>query len=409
MKICVIGGGLCGLVAARRLAGSAEVDLLESRPDLGGCLASYDINGYRIEQYYHHCFAGDTRLMALLDDLGIGDRLEWLAGTTGYYADGTIYPLTTPKEILQYPYLSMLDKARLAWLTLRSKRFDAASLDSITAREFILEHLGQGIYASFFEPLLRSKFGDHRDEVSAAWLISRIAIRSDRGAGGERLGYLKGGFQLLIDRLEEEIRQKGCTVSTGTPAGTIERQGSGWLVNGIPYDRVLATIPPQETARIAGLPIAPVPYQGAACITLALDRDVTKGIYWLNMKDPAPYGAVVAHANFAPQEWYNGDCIIYLASYFTGTLPGGFEKTMLTDFCRRFGVEEREVRWTRMTVDPFAGPIYTTGFADRLPAYEQHGLFMAGMFSPPNYPERSMEGSVIAAEEVARRMEKRES
>ncbi len=407
MKICVIGGGLCGLVAARKLAGSAEVDLLERNPYLGGCLASYDIDGYRIEQYYHHCFAGDKRLMALFGDLGIDDRLEWLAGTTGYYADGTIYPLTTPIEILKYPYLSLLDKARLAGLTLRSKRFDAASLDSITAREFVLEHLGEGIYTSFFEPLLRSKFGEHRDKVSAAWLISRIAIRSNRGTGGERLGYLKGGFQLLIDRLEEEITREGCTIAIDTPARTIEQRGSGWLVNGRPYDHVLSTIPPQETARLSGLTFAPVPYQGAACMTLALDRDVTKGIYWLNMKDPAPYGAVVAHANFAPQEWYGGDRIMYLASYFTGRLPEAFEKTMLKDFCRRFGVDEREVRWTRMAVDPFAGPIYTTGFAGRLPEYERHGLYMAGMFSPPNYPERSMEGSVAAAEEVADRIGKR--
>jgi protoporphyrinogen oxidase len=407
MKICVIGGGLCGLVAARKLADSAEVDLLESNPYLGGCLASYDIDGYRIEQYYHHCFAGDGHLMALLSDLGIEDRLEWLAGTTGYYADGTIYSLTTPTDILKYPYLSLLDKARLAWLTLRSKRFDAASLDSVTARDFILDHLGEGVYASFFEPLLRSKFGEHRNEVSAAWLISRIAIRSNRGTGGERLGYLKGGFQLLIDRLEEEITRKGCSISTGAPARTIERQGSGWLVNGRPYDHVLSTIPPQETARLSGLAIKPIPYQGAACMTLALGRDVTKGIYWLNMKDSAPYGAVVAHANFAPPGWYNGDRIIYLASYFTGDLPQTFAKTMLTDFCRRFGVEERDVRWTRMAVDTFAGPIYTTGFAERLPEYEQHGLSIAGMFSPPNYPERSMEGSVIAAEEVVERIEKR--
>jgi hypothetical protein len=40
-----------------------------------------------------------------------------------------------------------------------------------------------------------------------------------------------------------------------------------------------------------------------------------------------------------------------------------------------------------------------------MPGYEAKGLFLAGMFSPPNYPERSMEGSIIAGTEVARRME----
>lgn len=407
MKICIIGGGLCGLTAARELADSAEVALVERRPILGGCLASYAIDGYSIEQYYHHCFAGDSRLLNLLKELKIADRLEWLRGTTGYYAESTAYPLTTPPEILKYPYLSLTDKARLAVLTLRSKRFDLESLDTVTAKDFILKNLGSGVYTSFFEPLLRSKFGERSDEVSAAWLISRIAIRSNRGTGGERLGYLRGGFQCLIDRLREDLIQKGCSIATGRTIQAIERDGGRWLVDGEPYDIVLSTIPPQETARISGMDIAPIPYQGAACMTLALSRDVTDGIYWLNMKDRAPYGAVVSHTNFAPPDWYNGDRLIYLASYFAGRLPGTFEKTMLTDFCRRFGVQEREVLWHRMAVDPYAGPIYTTGLRSQIPDYEQHGLFMAGMFSLPNYPERSMEGSVVAAEEVARRIHTR--
>ena len=403
MKICVVGGGLCGLVSALNLAGTHQVDLFEQRPIAGGCLGSYRPGDYWIEEYYHHCFAGDARLLTLLETLQVADRLEWLRGSTGYYVDGTIHPLTSPTEILRYPHLTLTEKARLGLLTLRSRRFDVSALDGITAKEFILDTLGPGIYSSFFEPLLKSKFGDHRDDVSAAWLISRIAIRSDRGAGGERLGYLRGGFQHLITRLQEEVERQGAPVMLDTPVREIRRSGDGWLVDGKAYDAVISTLPPQVTAGIAGIDIAPVPYQGAACMTLALGRDVTDGIYWLNMKDAAPYGAVVSHTNFAPFAWY-GEQIIYLASYFSGRLPEDHGQTMLADFCRRFSVSEEEVHWHRLAVDPYAGPIYTTGLGARLPAYEEHGLFLAGMFSPPNYPERSMNGSVIAGEEVAKRV-----
>jgi protoporphyrinogen oxidase len=403
MKICIVGGGLCGLVSALELAGKHQVDLLERRPIPGGCLGSYRIDDYWIEEYYHHCFTGDSSLLDLFERLQIADRLEWLQGTTGYYVDGTIHPLTTPTEILRYPHLTLTEKARLGLLTLRSRRFDVAALDGITAKDFILDNLGIEIYTSFFEPLLKSKFGDRRDEVSAAWLISRIAIRSDRGSGGERLGYLKGGFQHLIARLQEEVTGQGGSIMLDSPAEEIRRAGEGWLVNGEPYDCVISTLPPQVTADLAGLDIPHVPYQGAACMTLALDRDVTNGIYWLNMKDAAPYGAVVAHTNFAPLAWY-GEHIVYLASYFTGRLPEGLERSMLTDFCRRFSVGEREVHWHRLAVDPYAGPVYTTGLRNRLPPYEEHGLFLAGMFSPPNYPERSMNGSVVAGQEVAKRV-----
>ncbi|TAJ44204.1 NAD(P)/FAD-dependent oxidoreductase [Methanofollis fontis] len=404
MDICIIGGGLSGLAASLPLSETQDVTIFERRPIVGGCLASYDRGNYQIEEYYHHCFAGDRRLFSLLTDLGLSDRLEWLKGSTGYCVDGTIHPLTSPIEILRYPHLTIVEKARLALLTLRAKNFDLGPLDDVPAREFILEHLGEGIYASFFEPLLRSKFGDRRDEVSAAWLISRIAIRSDRGVEGERLGYIRGGWHELIDAMAERAQSRGCRIETDTPVTAISRKGDCWEVNGQVFDAVLATVPPQEIGRLIGTDhFAAIPYQGAACLTIGLDREVSQGIYWVNMKDPAPYGAVVTHTNFAPRERY-GEDIVYLASYFGEQPATGLKETMLTDFCRRFSVPKESIHWAELAVERLAGPVYTTGFRHLIPAYEEHGVYLAGMYSPPNYPERSMEGSIAAGQEVAARI-----
>ena len=319
---------------------------------------------------------------------------------TGYSAGSKIYRLNTPLEILLYPELSLMDKVKLARLTLMAKKTDLGTLDNIPAEQYILKHLGKRIYSSFFEPLLRSKFGERRAEVSAAWLFSRIAIRSNRGISGEHLGYMNGGFHQLIDVLEKTITQHGGRIRKQTPVSSLSRRNGGWEVNGNRYDTIISTIPPQELGRIGGPSLPPVPYQGAACMTLALEREVTEGIYWLNLKDAAPYGAVVAHTNFIPSERY-GEHIVYLASYFTGTVPPRLDLRMLEDFCRRFSVDRDEIHWHRMAVDSFAGPVYTTGYRSLIPAYEQQGLFMAGMFSRTNYPERSMEGSIRAGSEVA--------
>ncbi|MGA7797559.1 MAG: NAD(P)-binding protein, partial [Methanoregula sp.] len=54
MKIGILGGGMCGLVAANALAGEHDVVMFEKMPFLGGCLASYHIDDYWIERYYHH-------------------------------------------------------------------------------------------------------------------------------------------------------------------------------------------------------------------------------------------------------------------------------------------------------------------------------------------------------------------
>ncbi|MDD1672752.1 MAG: NAD(P)/FAD-dependent oxidoreductase [Methanomicrobiales archaeon] len=399
MELCIVGGGLCGLTAAAALSEVAQVDLIEKQPLLGGCLSSYHFETYTIERYYHHFFSGDHHLIDLMNRLGMGHTLEWLKGTTGYYVNGTIYPLSTPLEILRYPYLSLLDKARLALLTLNARRMDTVALDGMTAEQFVVERYGRNLYRSFFEPLLASKFGELKGTVSAAWLVSRIAIRSNRGMKGERLGYLNGGFEELIQRLSKKATKSSCTITTGTAVTEVQREGDGWRVNGNHYNQVLFTIPPQEVAHLTGLDFPSIPYQGAACLTLGLDREVTKGIYWLNMKDAAPYGAVVSHTSFVPRERY-GESIIYLASYFTEFPPHNLEERMIEEFCRQFDVARDEIHWHRMAIDRSAGPVYTAGYRDMMTAYYQHGLYLAGMFSEPNYPERSMEGSVRAAENV---------
>jgi protoporphyrinogen oxidase len=405
MKICIIGGGLTGLVAAHALSGMHDVDVFEKRSRIGGCLSSYQISHYWIEQYYHHCFSGDLHFFSLLNSLKLSDSLEWFRATTGYYINNTVYPLSTPFQILKYPHLSLIDKVKLAWLTLNSKKMDFKGLDSVPAQEFIVKTLGKPAYTSFFEPLLTSKFGENSKNVSAAWLLSRISIRSNRGLSGERLGYLNGGFFQLIDALERSIQVKGGAIMRQSPVSAIHRTNGSWEINGTRYDTVLSTIPPQELQKIGGPQCQKIPYQGAACMTIGLDREVSNGIYWLNLKDAAPYGAVVAHTNFVPQQRY-GEHIVYLASYFSGVLQQNLDRHMLSDFCRRFSVKENEIHWTKMAVDPFAGPVYTTGYRSLIPEYEQHGLFMAGMFSLANYPERSMEGSVRAANEVAERIMK---
>lgn len=400
MKIAVIGGGLTGLVAAYRLVQDHEVDLFEKMPFLGGCLSSYNINNYSIERYYHHCFSGDTSLFALITEMGLIDKLEWKTGTTGYYAGNRIYRLNTPLEILLYPELSLMDKVKLARLMFKAKKTDLKTLDDIPAEQYIKKNLGENIYSSFFEPLLKSKFGERRKEISAAWLFGRIAIRSNRGVSGEHLGYLNGGFYQLIDALEKTITLNGGVIRKQTPVSSVSRKNGSWEANGNRYDTIISTIPPQELERMGGPALPHVPYQGAACMTLALERQVTEGIYWLNMKDAAPYGAVVAHTNFIPIERY-GEHIVYLASYFTGTIAPRLDSRMIEDFCTRFSVTKDEIHWHKMAIDPCAGPVYTTGYRSLIPAFEHQGLFMAGMFSSANYPERSMEGSVRAGSEVA--------
>lgn len=411
MRIGIIGGGLAGLVAGYSLAEVHDVVIFEQESDLGGLLSSYKIGNYSIERFYHHFFSGDTTLMTLLDELGLSSEIIWLSGSTGSFTDGAIHPLTTPFEILRYPYLNLLEKAKLGLFTKQASHIDMAPLDAISAHDFIISNLGERIYHSFFEPLLKSKFGQNSDLVSAAWLISRVAIRSNRGVAGERLGYIKGGFSVFIDCLSDAACNNGCIIRTEVPAKSVIQVTAstqpGWKINDEFFDLVIGTVSPRILQSLGVPNIPSIPYQGAACLTLALSRDVTKGTYWLNITDPAPYGAVVSHTNFAPFEWY-GEHLVYLASYFSGDPDPNLKEKMLSDFCTKFSVDPSEIHWSRIAIDRDAGPLYLTGYRDHLTDPAVPGLYLAGMFSPENYPERSIEGSVKAARRVVEGIRNRE-
>jgi len=97
MKTIIIGGGLAGLAAAYRFAGKDEITIIEKENELGGMASSYkypeiefrDISYREILPSYlckrHGTYLPHRRT-------GLGKRLEWLRGTTGYFFNGKIFP-----------------------------------------------------------------------------------------------------------------------------------------------------------------------------------------------------------------------------------------------------------------------------------------------------------------------------
>ena len=416
MTTVIIGGGLAGLAAAYKLAGKDEVVLIEKEPGLGGMASSYSIGGYHIEKYYHHIFASDRELISLIEELGLSDRLEWLKGTTGYYFDGKIYPMNTPIEILKA--LPLMDVIRLTWLVLKAKNInDTAPFDNITAKEWIIDTAGESIYNNFFLPLLQSKFGDNKERVSAAWLLGRVRIRSNRGAKGERLGYMRGGFHALIEKMAQGIRKNGGIIRQGS-ATKIEVAGGSVksvAVDGesIKCDRVISTVPPHILQKIIdpallGLEMN-ISYQGTACALFGLKEKIMDDVYWLNIKENVPFGAVIEHTNFIPVSDY-GEHLMYVTSYFQNPdsvlWKSGDDNVIelyLKGLEKLFPGFRKNVKWWLLRRDIDTAPVYEVGYGKKVLPYRTNieGLYLAGMFSGANYPERSMNGSVKAGFECA--------
>lgn len=411
MTTIIIGGGLAGLTAAYSLTGKDKILLIEKEPEFGGMASSYQIDKYHIEKYYHHFFASDKELISLIEELGLASRLEWLKGTTGYYFDGKIYPMNTPIEILAA--LPLMDVIRLTWLVLKAKSIkDMTPFDNITAKEWIIGTAGESVYNNFFLPLLSGKFGDNKEKVSAAWLLGRVRIRSNRGTKGERLGYMRGGFEALIEKMVENIRNMGGIIKKGN-VSSIEIIGDsikGVVVDGehVECDRVISTVAPQVLEKIIdtkllGLDMN-IRYQGTACALFGLTEKIMDDIYWLNIKEDVPFGAVIEHTNFIPETDY-GECLMYVTTYFQNmesVLWKSRDEEVIESYLN--GLEKlfpgfrTKVKWWRLRRDMDTAPVYETGYRRKVLPYETKikGLFLAGMFSDSNYPERSMNGSILA-------------
>jgi len=424
--IHIVGGGIAGLAAAYRLQQHGyEATVLEASGDLGGLAATYSTAGDDVEQFYHHLSKSEETIVDLAEELGLGDRIEWLVGKNAYYVDGVVHPLDTLPQIAAYPHLSFYDTFRLGMLTLEIDvrggwpRFDTyddlEAFEDVPIKEFLCSHTTRGVYENFFEPLLDAKFGDRKDDVSAAWLLGRIKFRGERDLfRGEILGYLEGGFAVLIDALVDAVGREN--VTTGARATDLDvRDGAVESItveteSGIEThetDGVVVATMPNVLESLTGY-TCDIDFQGAVCAVVTMDEPLME-TYWLNIAHDAPFGALIEHTNFVSPERYDGDHLLYIASYVQDPSEAvwrmddaelratwlGHVAELFPDFDRSSVTEFRVAR------NPRAAPVYERGYLDLVVPYDLgesvgEGVYYAGMASRAQYPERSLNGGVVA-------------
>jgi len=70
--VVIIGAGFTGLAAAYELAkAKIPVTVLEQDSRVGGLAAGFDVDGVKLEKFYHHWFTSDTAVFELVRELGL--------------------------------------------------------------------------------------------------------------------------------------------------------------------------------------------------------------------------------------------------------------------------------------------------------------------------------------------------
>ena len=416
MEYAILGGGALGLMAAYRLAQAGQtVMVFEREPLAGGLAAGFRVGDIWLEKFYHHLFRSDKTAISIIEELGLGERLEWIRPRTVSLIGGEIQQLDSPLTLLQFKPWRLDERLRVAAVMVFLKLANPAWLEGQTADAWLRQWMGKRPYEMLFEPLFIGKFGALYDQIALPWFWARFHDRTTR------LGYLKGGFQQLYERLVERISELGGKVLLGTSVERVEQQEGRWQVQtdqGVwNFDRVISTLPTRLTCRL--ISALPQEYRdkydwgqayGAHCLVLALDRPLTDS-YWINICDRGyPFTGLFEHTNFCSAEEYGGRHLVYLGNYrpMDDVLFKMSKEEMMAQFfpaLKRI-VPNFDASWVQeswLFQAPYAQPIVTTDYRQHIPPLHTPlpNLWVANMFQV--YPhDRGQNYSFALGEQVAR-------
>lgn len=420
MKYAILGAGPMGLMAAMELLKRGhEVDIYERDDRIGGMSATFNFDGLDIERYYHFVCKTDFPLFELLSELGLSDTLKWTDTKMGFFYNGTLYKWGTPFALLGFKGLGLISKLRYGVHAMYTKNIkDWRPYDRIQATSWLRRWVGERAYNVLWKSLFDLKLFEHSDEISAAWIgtrIKRVAL-SRRSLMQETMGYLEGGSATLLDKMQAFIETKGGRIHLNSgidKVNTVDSKVSGIVVNGqeLPCDAVISTAPIQYVPKI--VPTLPAAFTQrinniknipVACVILKLKKPLSEN-FWMNINDPAiEIPGVIEYSNlnrmtpsvlYAPfymprthPKWAksNDELIDEVIGYLALLNPAFDSSWVLARHCHRY---------------EFAQAICPPGFYDMLPSMRTpvQGLYMAD--TAYYYPEdRSINESIAVAKRL---------
>jgi protoporphyrinogen oxidase len=413
-----------GLSAAYHAAKAGHsVEVLEAGPEPGGMAAHFDFYGLSIERFYHFVCKTDAPTFALLDELGIGDRMRWRATSMGYFIDNRLHDWGNPIALLKFPAVSMLARLRygvFAFVSTQRERWDA--IETQSAREWITQWCGSEVYDRLWKPLFDLKFHEYADNISAAWIWTRLKRvgRSRKSLFEEQLGYIEGGSQTLVDALCDAIQSMGGHIRLSTPVlqilsdrghvtGLKTQQGI------VPADAVISTMPtPLVSAAVPDLPddwkakYDAIKNIGVCCLLFKLRRSVSRH-FWVNITAPdIEIPGIIEFSNLRPMP----HAVVFVPYYMPANHPKfSWPSQQLLE--EAFGYIQRinpsikrdEILGSYVARLRYAQPICEPGFAAKIPPVQTpiKGLQIADTCF--YYPEdRGISESVRIAREMAARL-----
>jgi protoporphyrinogen oxidase len=256
--------------------------------------------------------------------------------------------------------------------------------------------VGNEAYEVLWRRLFDYKFYDYTNNLSAAWIWSRIRRigRSRYSLFREKLGYLEGGSETLLQAMRAAIEAYGGEIRLKSPVSQVIIEGGkvlGIVVGGKvgAFDKVISTIPLPYVPRL--MPNLPTGIQqrfqsvkniAVVCVIVKLRKALTEN-FWLNTNDPEmDIPGLVEYTNLRPLARH----IVYVPFYMPGEHPKFAEpdQVFLDKVCRYLkkinpALNDEDFIDLRASRYRYAQPICDPGYLDKLPpvALPIEGLWIA--------------------------------
>jgi oxygen-dependent protoporphyrinogen oxidase len=233
----VVGGGVGGLVVARRLAASgATVTVFEASDRLGGTVARHEVGGIALDAGAESFAVRGGSVAQLLAELDLhGDIVApapgpaWLQPRIG---EPVPLPATAllgiPSEPLAPDVVRVVGRAAAE----RAAELDARPMDEVPATlgALVRERLGDDVLDRLVAPVVHGVHSQHPDElpvarahpgladaVSAAGSLSGGVARLRAAAPpGAAVAGIRGGIHRLVPALADDLERRGGTIILGT-------------------------------------------------------------------------------------------------------------------------------------------------------------------------------------------------
>lgn len=298
-SVAVVGGGITGLAAARRLLlAGARVTVLEQSQRWGGKLDRTVVEDLGLDTGAESVLARRPEAVALIDDLGLaGRRVHPTAAKPQLLVGGRVHAM--PPSLQGVPtdveaLADLLSPAALDFARGEPDRPAPPLTGDVAVGAHVEQRFGAEVTDRLLEPLLGGVYAGRSRDLSFAAVMPDLFARAR--AGGSLLEHarallrprpgvpvfagLAGGVSGLVQALLDDLVARGAELRTGTLARGLSRTAGGWRLDlgarTLDVDGVLVATPAGPAGRLtagslgAAEALAAIPYASVAVLTLVV-------------------------------------------------------------------------------------------------------------------------------------------